>query len=237
MENITRALLMAFSMMMFIIGFTFSMYMINKLLSTSTVLLDTVSTTNYYDNIEVTNTNNTTREVGVETIVPVLYRYYKENYSVRIVKEDSSGNEELIQLFDLNIESQIPGAATYKGIDKKNKLSLRNSIYNNEEKPAYMFGAPWANSLDNAKIRVDYFLNGTKGYINNGLVDYSDKSTTKIFINTGGFLGNYGNETFIESFVEYAYKGETISTSEGIETITGSTQESSKIIITYKLKK
>ena len=234
MENITRALLIVFSMMMFVIGFTFSMYMINKLLSTSKVLLDSVSTTNYYDNIEVTNSDNVTREVGIETIIPVLYRYYKENYAVRIVDKDES----LIQLFDLSIESQISNAANSTKKNDKEIVSLKNSIYNDNQKKAYMFGAPWVGNLDNAKIRVDYFLNGTKGYINNGLVDYSKDGP--VFNADGGFL-NYCKKsdstsyTFEESFVEYAYKGETISTPEGIETITGSTQESSKIIITYKL--
>ena len=227
MENSTRALIMAFSMMMFVIGFTFSMYMINKLLSTSSVLLNSVETTNYYDNIEVVNSDTTTRKVGVETIVPVLYTYYKENYVVRILDED----ENLIQLFDTNIESQIMGAANYKGSEDKKLLSLKNSIYNKPDNKAYMWGAPWSGNLDNAKIRVDYFLNGSSGYINNKLVDYSKD---------GGFLNycknsNGTSKTFEESFVEYAYKGETISTEDGLETITGSTQESSKIIITYKL--
>ena len=242
MENSTKALLMAFSMMMFVIAFTYSMYMINKLLTTSSVLLNSVSTTNYYDNIEVTSDSpTTTREVGIETIVPVLYRYYKENYAVRIVEEvEENGKkfERLIQLFDTSIESQIANAANYKGDtstkEGKVKLSLKNSIYNREENQAYMFKAPWASNLDNAKIRVDYFLNGTKGYINNGLVDYSKKGPA--FTKDGGFLANYVEDTFVESFVEYAYKGETISTEDGLETITGSTQESNKIIITYKLK-
>ena len=222
MENSARALITAFSMMMFVIGFTYSIFLINKLLSTSSVLLDSVETTKYYDNIEVKDTSNTTRIVGVETIVPVLYRYYKENYSVRIL----DNNDYLIQLFDLGIESKMQGAANYIGTDEKEKAALANSIYNDGNNSAYMFGAPWAGSLDNAKIRVDYFLNGTKGYINNTLVDYSKN---------GGFLKKYGNGSFEESFVEYAYKGETISTENGLETITGSTQESNKIIITYKL--
>ena len=221
MENSTRALIMAFSMMMFVIGFTFSMYMINKLLSASSVLLSSVETTKYYDNIEVQDSSNTTRIVGVETIVPVLYRYYKENYSVRIMD-----NNTLVQLFDTGIESEMQGAANYTGDIDKEKMALANSIYNLDGNPAYMFGAPWAGSLDNAKIRVDYFLNGTKGYINNTEVDYS---------RDGGFLSKYNGKTFEENFVEYAYKGETISTENGLETITGSTQESNKIIITYKL--
>lgn len=222
MENSARALIMAFSMLVFVIAFTYSIYLINKLLSTSSVLLDSVSTTNYYDNIEVIDTTNTTRKVGLETIVPVLYRYFKENYAVRI--EDKNGN--IIQLFDLNTETEMKSATNYTGGDPSIKTALMMSPYNDSNNKAYMFGAPWIGSLDNAKIRVDYFLNGTKGFINNVLVDYSDG---------GGFLKKYQNNQFIESFIEYAYKGETISTEDGLETITGNTQESSKIIVTYKL--
>ena len=109
MENSARALIMAFSMLMFVIGFTYSIFLINKLLSTSSVLLSSVETTKYYDNIEVQDSSNTTRRVGVETIVPVLYRYYKENYSVRILDD----NDNLIQLFDTGIESKLQGAANY----------------------------------------------------------------------------------------------------------------------------
>ncbi len=226
MENVTRALIMAFSMLIFVIAFTYSMYLINKLTATSSTLLSSVSTTNYYDNIQVSG-GNATREVGVDTIVPVLYRYYKENYAVKILKN----NGELIQLFDVNIESKIDRAAKYTGtpIDKELE-SLKNSVYNTKNNPAYLFEAPWTGSTEeNTRARIDYFLHGTKGYINNTLVDY--KST----IGDGGFLGQYGNKTFTESFVEYAYEGETISTENGVETITGSTQENSKIIITYQV--
>ena len=94
-----------------------------------------------------------------------------------------------------------------------------------------MFEAPWTGNVEErTRARIDYFLNGTKGYINDTLVDYE---TT---IGSGGFLGQYGDKTFLESFVEYAYSGETISTANGVETITGNTQENSKIIITYKVK-
>ena len=44
------------------------------------------------------------------------------------------------------------------------------------------------------------------GYINNTLVDYVET------IGPGGFLGQYGDKIFEESFVEYTYSGETIST-------------------------
>lgn len=232
MENVTRALLMAFSMLMFVVGFSYSMYLINNLTTTSNVLLESVTTTKYYDNIEVSSDAVSTREVGVDTIIPTLYRYYKENYAVKIL----DGDDNVIQFFDVNLESKIAKAAAYTNTDTTKAdyaemMSLKNSIYNNKNEMAYMFEAPWTgNTTENTRARIDYFLHGTKGYINNTLVDYG---TT---IGLGGFLGQYGNETFIESFVEYAYSGETISTANGLETITGSTQENSKIIITYKLK-
>ena len=221
MENVTKALIMAFSMMMFVIGFSYSMYLINHLMSTSEVLLDTVSASKYYDNIEVT----------VDTIASVLYRYYKENYTVKIYDGST-----LLQIFDVNLEGKIArAAADTKGVDKE-LVSLKKSIYNKPDKPAYLFEAPWTGSTDeNTRARIDFFLHGTKGYINNTLVDYSNGSPA--FSNDGGFLGKYPNETiFIESVVEYAYTGDTISTANGLETITGNTQESSKIIITYTKK-
>lgn len=227
MENVTRALILAFSMLIFAVAFAFAMYLINGLLTTSNVLLGSVSTTNYYDNIKVSGNATATREVGVDTIIPTLYRYAKESYAVKIVDSDDT----LIQLFDVNIESKIAKAAAATNPTDE-QTSLKNSIYNTKNNKAYMFEAPWTGNVEErTRARIDYFLNGTRGYINDTLVDYE---TT---IGPGGFLGQYGDKTFLESFVEYAYSGETISTANGVETITGNTQENSKIIITYKVKK
>ncbi len=248
MENLSKALILAFSMMMFVIGFTYSMYLINHLTATSEILLDTITTKNYYDNLKIdeTITNNATkdsREVTVDAIVSTLYRYYKENYAVRIYDEINYSKEEsLVQVFDVNLETKIAKAAAFtknasyttdpaKKASEQEMISLKNSIFNKRDKKVYLFEAPWTGSTDeNTRARIDFFLRGSKGYINNTYVDY--EST----IGIGGFLKKYEGKTFLESFVEYAYTGETISTEDGLETITGSTQESSKIIITYRLK-
>lgn len=227
MENVTRAIIMAFSMLIFVIGFSYSMYLINSLTTTSNTLLSSVNTKNYYDNIKVFGQDTTTRDVGIDTIISTLYRYYKENYAVKIYDDDT-----LIQVFDVNLEGKIARAAAYTKSDDKELTSLKNSIYNEKSNKAYLFEAPWTGSTDeDTRARIDFFLNGTKGYINNTLVDYSTTGPTG-----GGFIANYGNRIFKESFVEYAYEGETISTEEGVETITGNTQENSKIIITYTVK-
>ena len=182
MENIARALILVFGMLMFAVGFAYSMYLINGVTTASNTLLQGISTTKYYDNIEV-NSDLTTRNVGVDTIIPTLYRYYKENFAVKILKNDG----DIIQLFDVNIESKIAKADAYTGTTDVELLSLKNSIYNDSNNSAYLFKAPWSgNTTENTRTRIDYFLNGTKGYINNVFVDYEKN------IGTGGFLGKYG---------------------------------------------
>lgn len=226
MENVSRAFIMAFSMLIFVIAFSYSMYMINKLTTTSNTLLQTVSTTNYYDNVKVQASDITKRDVGIDTIIPTLYRYYKESYSVKIIVKGNDGKDELLQLFDVKLESQIAKAAAYTGSQgspsfDKELYSLKNSIYNTDENKAYLFKAPWTGSTDeNIRARIDYFLNGTKGYINNAEVDYSTSGPA--FKNQeGGFIA-YCKKTdgtdrvFEESFVEYAYEGQTISTENRI---------------------
>ena len=43
-----------------------------------------------------------------------------------------------------------------------------------DENYCYMYGAPWLSNINrDAKTRVDMYINGGKGYINNTLVDYS----------------------------------------------------------------
>ena len=239
MENVSRALIMVFSMLMFVIGFSYSMYLLNKLIATSDNLLESVATTGYYDNIEVKDSNVGSRTVGIDTIIPTLYRYYKENYIVMIYD-----GPELLQRFDIDLETQIARAAaidpsaTADTAEKKRMKSLNESLYNKKidsgkRVKAYLFEAPWTGNVENdTRARIDYFLNGTKGYINNTEVDY------KIFgaSSNQSFVEAYKDAKFTEEFVEYTYKGDTISTDEGVETITGSTQESSKIIITYTKK-
>ena len=246
MENVTRALLIAFSMLIFVIAFSYSMYLINKLNSTSSTVLQTVTTTNYYDNIEVDKDSLTTRDVGIDTIIPTLYRYYKENYAVKIFIKNGA-NHELLQVFDVNIERNIARATASSDevVDKTSSLynellaGLKQSDYNKQGCRIYLFEAPWMGNIkEDTRARIDFFLKGTKGYINNTEVDYSRNGSAFKSLVADGFIEycKNRNSVFQETFVEYAYEGQTISTENGVETITGNTQENSKIVITYKEK-
>ena len=63
MENTTKALMLAFSMLIFVIAFSYAMYLINSLNITSKTLLSTITTNKYYDNIEVASDEIATRDV------------------------------------------------------------------------------------------------------------------------------------------------------------------------------
>ena len=182
----------------------------------------------------------TERYVSAETIIPTLYRYYKENFCVKFYDmRGASSAPGLIQLFDLTIEGEVRSAASNTGV-----LTLRDrgllEAYNKEDKTAYLFQAPWMGNVNkDVKTRVDFFVSGQEGDINNVHVDYTTTRTAGID-NLVEMKDLYDAEPhkydIVESFVEYNFSGDTITTEDGTETITGDKQAESKIIITYILK-
>ena len=91
-----------------------------------------------------------------------------------------------------------------------------------------MFGAPWVGTTDeDAKARIDLYIKGGKGYINNALVDYTNN----------GLFSNGIKETtqFEEIFTEYQFSGQTISDEDGEYELIGDKRGSKKIVITYKV--
>ena len=228
MDNALEAIKMAFAMMVFVIAMSAAVYLFNMASSTAKVLLYAADKTNYYDNIEIKNTDVITRQVNVETIIPTLYRYFKENFAVQIYNK----NGELTQVFDLNIEGKVRRAAgTRENIrtgEQKALLSLYgvSGAVSPAENNPYLFEAPWiGNTSKDIKTRIDLYVNGGCGYINGTKVDYRQNSL-KVFENR--------NAKFLEQFTEYAYKGDTISSEDGTETITGNSKTENKIVIIYK---
>lgn len=177
--------------------------------------------------------NGTTRIVSTDTIISTLYRYYKENFCVKIYGADNK----LIQIFDVNLEGKahqaagdtnaISGAENSKNIENYayNKLYNRE-IDDNDKKIKYcLFGAPWLGSTESVKTRIDFFVNGEAGYINNSYVNYMDNDFYKARIE---------NKQFKERFISYSYSGQTLTTEDGEELVTGE-KSKDKIVIIYTL--
>ena len=119
-ENASQALMIAFGLFVFVIAMSFTMYMFSKLSSTSEILIYASDRTNYYDNVEVVGKEGIERYVNSETVIPTLYRYYKEHFCVKIY--DATGDEKiglgssednpvLVQILDVNLEGRVENAA------------------------------------------------------------------------------------------------------------------------------
>ena len=92
MENVAEALKMAAFVMLFVGALTIAMLTFS---STQSILFNR-DKRSYYSYIEeedyiISETEfKTERIVSLDTILPTLYRYYKENYRVEFYKEDGS---------------------------------------------------------------------------------------------------------------------------------------------------
>ena len=240
MENLSKALYIAFAMLVFVVAFSVTMFMVNKLNYTSQEIVFRLDKTNYYDSLElsdVISTNNdagvdnrTERVVGIDTIIPTLYRYYKESFAVKIL--DVNGN--LLQYFDTTAEADVMKASVTLSSHRTSEQKALLSLYG-ASKPCNMFGAPWLGSTNkDAKARIDMYIDGESGYINNTFVDYTNNN-----------LRQYGNRKFKEIFSQYAYEGDTLTegtylspgeeVSDDLITLTGTKQIATKIVITYQL--
>lgn len=227
MENLTHALYIAFAAFVFVIAFSVSLYLIGKINFTAKEITSGLSD-KYYDSLSLTQLledneeRNRSRIVGVDTIIPSLYRYKKESFAVKIL--DENGN--LLQCFDTTTEGDVRDAKSGSSSIDRNKINALLSLYDDSNKECYMFGAPWTGRNEDAKARIDLYVNGSKGYINKVLVDYTSYNLKK-----------YKNRKFKEVFTQYAYEGDTIidDTNGEITSLTGNKQIATKIIIVYQL--
>ena len=128
MENAVRALEYAFAVLIFIIGLSASIYLLSEVKTTSDIVFSRVDTQQFYvdaeipeDELDNGKIKYNGRIVSVETIVPTLYRYYKENYIVEFY--DLQGNN--IIKFDLSQETTTRQLWTANPeVDAKKRLDI-----------------------------------------------------------------------------------------------------------------
>lgn len=234
MDDAVQALTMAFAVIVFVMALTVSMMLIGQARDASDTLTQYSDLTAFYDNIQLLDNGEgvteTERIVGLDTVIPTLYRYYKENFCVKIYDVDNT----LLQIFDVNIETNLRSAIvnTNAGSSKTDQELIKDEaytkIYNKSDTPYCLFGAPWLGSTETIKQRIDFFVNGDAGYINNTYLDYSG---------TNCFANKVDDKTkFRERFISYSYSGSTVTTDEG-ETLIEGAKNKDKIVIIYTILK
>lgn len=190
MENAVDALKIAFAVMVFAMALTLAISTFSQARETSEAVLYMNDKTNYYsweDEVNYLEEDPVTgdieykseRIVGIDAIIPTLYRYYKENYTVIFDGIDKP-------IYYLDSTGKWNKDYTGDEDDKIFYFDLNSEISRN---------CPWVGTVNDIKKNLDLFLKGTTGY------DFGNASRK---VKYDGFIDTYANATFLEELGEYS---------------------------------
>ena len=226
MENAVDALKLGFAVFVFGIALSLAMFMFAKARSTADIVLHSSDQLAYMEFIEATgNTEN--RVVGLETIIPTLYKYYKENYTVIFRRS----NGQFLELYTTQTRSETP-----EGV-KLWSEGYTNQYYGGYNKTICSFDIteetqrhePWTGDDAKNKEMLDHFISGT-------VYKYTD-SRGEQQINFGGGLYQYKDRQFIESVGEYEYDADNENASTNVQDYNaGLIKSKKKRVIIYTLQ-
>lgn len=223
MENAVKALEYAFAILIFVIALSASIYLLSEVKTTSDIAFSRIDTKQFYQDAELRDEELTSegnikyngRIVNIETIVPSLYRDYKENYVIEFYKP--TGDKPIIR-FDLSTETRREEIWTGNpNVDVKKRLDLFLSGSENLKHTGTINKQEHDLDTDVAFVRVDPAVEIDQQEF---VIDSKDKSE----IVTNGFYNYCKGKTFIE---EYAYVLEPADDKKLEEDIT-------KIVIRYR---
>lgn len=185
MENIADALKMAVAVLIFVIALGISISSFSQAKQTAQTLLD--YTDREYDMLYVSNVTNTERVVGIETIIPTIYRAYKENYKIFFYNSDGQP----LKLYSKR-ENGIMVDINYIDLEQETVGSDRN-------KDNFIMALLYGNK---AKLKAD---DGTD-------IDFYEfveelrRNNSGISLNTNGIYDTIKENKFVEKFGVYYQK-------------------------------
>ncbi len=227
MENATQALYMAFAVLVFATALTLTMNMFSQARATSDYILYQEDSSNFIE--YQYSLRDKTRVVGLETIIPTLYKYYKENYTVVFRKIDGVSKEDFIanpnfgdslplKLYESKTnennwakEEDPPYATLYNGSNYGSSLSQKDvcSFDLDEETKR---NEPWTSSVQHIRENLDAFLkggtfkspaNGEALYVYGNKDGDTPNVTNDSEIGNTGFIQAFQNSSFLEQMGEY----------------------------------
>lgn len=260
MENAIEALKMAFAFLVFVMALTVSIITFGNVKKTADVVLYAKDETNYYKYIkdsEITGKAAENRIVGLETIIPTLYKYYKENYTVVFREANyNTSTGEFSEAKPLPIYITNSNAKTSAGVQlwgknydtiMQNKYSkyfsggytesLSKNIFSFDLEEETLRHEPWTGNYEKTKENLDCFLKGDIYYnpnlYNPNLSANGNKGAIyidykKAPLQTGGFIGKYKSAKFVETVGEYEYSSSQASDTEDGSSIDNSLIKSKK---------
>lgn len=196
MENAVDALKIGFAVLVFAMALSLAMYMFTQARETADVVLHSSDITKYMEYIEpeegIGKRVAGSRIIGLEAIIPTLYRYYKENYMIIFAKD--SGEASLI-----NFQSFEPlyRSKTNPELWSSNPMASKNDsiIYCFDVDGETSRHEPWTgNSAENKKM-IDTFIRG-------GIYSYTDSRGQQNVDFGRGILNKYKGKKFYERFYD-----------------------------------
>lgn len=120
MENVGEALQIAAAVLIFVLALSISINAFGEARQSAQIVLDYQD--REYDYTYIVG-NTTQRKVGVEAIVPAIYKAYKENYKIVFdttkfgtkglyLKKDKTGNEQGV--YSIDLEKEVLGSDAQK---------------------------------------------------------------------------------------------------------------------------
>lgn len=247
MENAVDALKLAFGIFAFILALAIAISVIGQARATSDVIFHMNDKTEFYDYVEYGDVNAEDRVVGINTIIPTIHRYAKEQFAVSIYNEKG----EPIARYDLWTEGFMSNwdeilrdkegnnKEAYNQIEERLE-SIQRIVNETMQKYPEIYGKKSSNF--SVEKMMDEFYTVDAGEVNRFIkhgapwvgdneqilarikADMTGETYTNNKIKYNGKdLEQYKNRKFIEKFVEVTTSGETITTDEGdsLETIKG----------------
>lgn len=242
-DNASQALYMAFGVMMLVIALTVAISIFSLARQTSDIVIQTADETSYYD-YETYSKNGTAGEnriVGMETVIPTLYKYIQENYSV-IFLDGTSGydyntnataisNLKPLTIYQTKTKSttwstQYTGQTGVNGNDniapsigytlsKKSGSEQNISVFDIDEE-SYR-NESWRINNETTKKNITAILNGDTSFNNNNSYASASNPLTK---KNSKFVEFVGREKIVKK-----------------NATTGTNQTTTKAYITYVLIK
>lgn len=144
MENAAEALKLAFAVFVFVIALSVCISNFSLARETADIVLTGADETAYYEYEDTGNTEY--RVVGLETIIPTIYKYNKENYTIRFRTGTYNQDDGTV-----TISGSIELYKSPRTGDPVSELDL------NEERKR---SEPWTGSNDEIKKFLDCLVEG-----------------------------------------------------------------------------
>lgn len=230
MENAVEALKMAFAVMAFMIALSVSIISFNNVKEVSDIVLYSKDETNYYEYQGAIGKAAENRIVGLETIIPTLYKYYKENYTVvfREANYDyTTGTFSNIKELPVYTTASIDVTSSGVKLWGTTKKDSEGKTYNTYEK---LMNDKYSINIDSYKYEVlndrnkkifsfdleeeslrhepwtgsyDKARENLNCFLSGGT--YKNPNNNSDYIKYEGFIKKYANKKFVETIGEYEY--------------------------------